>query len=450
MSHLAFEIEWESPEGARGAELRATWAHLKVRVGDTVVTRVDSLASGSVRSGIYLPLYPIAEWIASNWWPLLHEIPSQRSAEGNDYNRRHNLRFGAEGFAFPDLTIYPEGKRVIIKWQPEIRPLCRVSFLEGGYAAIDREQIESVLRGFVQTVLDRLEDQGVKDTFLHQEWKAIAEAGDDEREFCRAVGCLGGDPYSPETDEYADALIALSNSIPAGVAEEFLIAADRENLAQQGSAIRNFITGAEALNLDLEPVIDIRRRCAPMRDALWSAGSHATTPWGQGYEMARGLRQLLELPAGRTASTPADIGALFGLDPAQWDAAVSGPLTGLDFAIAALATTRNDAPRIAIKANLDSGKVFALCRALFEYLFAPEHAAALVTDASSERQKRNRAFAAEFIAPASGISQHIGGKLHVTGEEIGWMAAQFGTSEFVIRHQIQNQHIAEIQDASYA
>ena len=68
---LAFEIHWENPPEARGAELRATWARLVIRVksdegGGTQIqgshiSQLLDLSAGARQDGPYLPLYPLAE-----------------------------------------------------------------------------------------------------------------------------------------------------------------------------------------------------------------------------------------------------------------------------------------------------------------------------------------------------------------------------------------------------
>ena len=50
---------------------------------------------------------------------------------------------------------------------------------------------------------------------------------------------------------------------------------------------------------------------------------------------------------------------------------------------------------------------FSFCRGLFEYLTAPGTPSTLVTVARTDRQKRNRAFAAELLAPADWIRERI-------------------------------------------
>ena len=53
--------------------------------------------------------------------------------------------------------------------------------------------------------------------------------------------------------------------------------------------------------------------------------------------------------------------------------------------------------------------------------------ATLLTRAYSERQQRNRAFAAEFLAPSAGLRQRITRRI-VDGDEIDELAAAFGVS----------------------
>ena len=87
----------------------------------------------------------------------------------------------------------------------------------------------------------------------------------------------------------------------------------------------------------------------------------------------------------------------------------------------------------------EESKRFILCRALSDYL-ALGHPS-LVTRSVTEHQQRNRAFAAEFLAPAESIRERIGGD-RVGEEDIEDLAQEFKVSDRVIRHQIQNHKLA--------
>jgi Zn-dependent peptidase ImmA (M78 family) len=78
---------------------------------------------------------------------------------------------------------------------------------------------------------------------------------------------------------------------------------------------------------------------------------------------------------------------------------------------------------------------------LFEYLLAGDAPAAIVAPTFSDRQKRNWAFAAEFLVPAAQLRRKIAGHV-VTEEQAEDLAEEFGTSVLVIQHQIENYRLA--------
>ncbi|MDP1590812.1 MAG: hypothetical protein Q8M07_23865, partial [Prosthecobacter sp.] len=67
----------------------------------------------------------------------------------------------------------------------------------------------------------------------------------------------------------------------------------------------------------------------------------------------------------------------------------------------------------------------------------------LLTKSHRDRQRANRAFAAELLAPSAGIKQLLG-KTMPGEEDIAWLAEHFGVSDRVVRHQIENHRIATI------
>ena len=69
----------------------------------------------------------------------------------------------------------------------------------------------------------------------------------------------------------------------------------------------------------------------------------------------------------------------------------------------------------------------------------------LLTSAITERQQRERSFAAEFLIPAHVIESRITSN-EVTAEEISDIAADFEVSPFVVKYQITNHRIAHVAD----
>lgn len=108
-----------------------------------------------------------------------------------------------------------------------------------------------------------------------------------------------------------------------------------------------------------------------------------------------------------------------------------------------MAVNGKGSPGFLIDRRQPEARKFALCRGLFEYLTSAQGAPALISATRSERQKRHRAFAAEFLAPAALLKEHLRGET-LDEEEIDEVAEIFRVSSYVIRHQIDNHHLARL------
>lgn len=440
MARFQIDFEWEQPGGARGPELRATWARLCIRVDGQPVTRLEDETIRATRDAVYGPLYPIAEWIAAHWWNLFYEVASPRREAFGGFEDRHNLARAAEGFALPDLNIQPIGRRVLLRWAPSPCPRSRVRFLGEGAVLLDRVEVTGVFRHFVTGVIHRLREEGVSDTFLEDEWEAIQAADPEEADFCRSMGRLGLDPYGEDERDWLPILREIEGSLPAGVRDEFLSVADPDEVASQGRRLHQWIARANGFDLDLPELTDLRTETQKLSASI----SPSALPWDGGYAFARELRDLLGVPPERHLSSLAEVGAAFQTPASNWANAISFVEGWAAFLNGVLATTRGGGPLFSLSQRYPAGQVFTLCRMLFEYLSEAGLTAAIASPADSERQKRNRAFAAEFIAPAAAIQNHMpSGPL--TEEGVQDLAEAFGTSSFIIRHQIENHGIARIR-----
>ncbi len=176
MTDFRFEFEWVDPLGARGPELRATWARLAIWIDSQCVSRVLDQEVKAVRDAVYVPLYPIAEWLATHWWSLLVEVHSPNRLADPSYAERHSFRTAREGFALPHIDFASGGDHVRIQWHREVLPNCRVEFIEEGTAHIPAETLRRNFATFITAVIDRLESEGIKDTPLQDEWTALQRA----------------------------------------------------------------------------------------------------------------------------------------------------------------------------------------------------------------------------------------------------------------------------------
>jgi Zn-dependent peptidase ImmA (M78 family) len=423
---LNFVIEWEDPCAAKGDELRATWCRLAITVGQTPVTRIEDERAQTVRDAVYCSAYPLAEWFAFNWWSLLNETERQSSAP-----EKHNIRFAREGFALPDLELFSEDSFVRAVWKP-YRPMAApVRFLDEGFALLDSKAVECEIAAFVDKVVARLKSKEISNGCLIDEWMAIRETPEEEKEFCETTGALGLDPYALE-DKKAEEIVSISKNLPSEIKREFFLAADSTMLTQQAK----WVTKCLHQLGDYET----KTKLAGSKGLYHSKRSFAATPWQTGYDLAREFRK--NFGVGNKVKKPLDVEKLCGTKEGNLAVIRIGEEHQLD----AVAKLSNDVgPQIATSKERESSKTYLVARSICDYLCANSEESALLTRVSSDRQKRNRAFAAEVLAPAEGIRQYLSGS-RTTSDEIAEIAAHYNVSEWLIEHQVRNHRIAAIED----
>lgn len=459
MPQLEFKIDWVDAEGVRGPELSATWASLRITAGDSVVTRVLDTRARTVRDFVYVPIYPLAEWLATNWWFLTRELGSPAKEENPDFHRRHSLGTNREGYAFPSLDVVSSGSWTHLTWKRMNSAWTKVEFLEQGEIWIDSDEFRQHCADLIDRVIRRLVSLDVDDTFLQEEWEAIQTADADEIQFCTTAAGLGWDPYALDGDQY-NRVIMFADRL-GELLGEAVPAVDAEGPHQEWSAIVDALSRTKkSRGLPLHRIRSFRDKAYPeaepySQDTLQEHLEffpHAQPwgvayPWHVGYNCARWLRQNLDLD-GQPLRTMPQLAKALGEDASSiqkvtrplaassgWPALVDGIITRAD----------DGSPAFALRAPRSDSQRFHFCRALGEVLLSPD-SDTLLTKTYSERQQRNRAFAAEFLAPASGLRDRI---LHpvVDADDISELAAEFGVSPYVIEHQVKNHRLARVSTA---
>lgn len=436
MAELGLAYDWLSVEGVQGPELRATWARFTLRVDGTVVTKVLDEKAQTTRDDVYLPLYPLAEWLATHWWVLFHEVETPWKLADSAFSMRHSLRDAREGYALPPLTILPQGETVRLVWEQEALPHHRVEFLTRGQGDVPTSTFRGVVSDFIQGVVGRLRELKIERTLLEEEWKAIESTDPEEREFCTAAAALGLDPYALEDDQRQE-IASVAESIPPSLRSEFFPLAHVGHLGEESKVVLEALEAGSTNPANLEPIKDIRSEVQTSA-AVQTPGP----PWVTGYAVARELRKHLNLDSQPLPSLEALSKALRTSSAELRKAIRQTPApTPLFDALVSL----NDAgsPGFVVTSRRDESRRFHLCRGFFEYLTNASLVAALITEAKSDRQAKSRAFAAEFLAPADGLQTRISGNT-VTRDEVDELASEFLVSPWVIHHQLENHQIARV------
>jgi len=428
--NLRIEFEWQDPAGAKSKELRATWASLSILVGDQRVTELLDNRTRSVRTSAFLPLFPLAEWIADNWWFLHAEVAGPRTEKSIEYDRRHNIRWAREGFVLPSLRFVPLGEHIALHWLPSEIPDAAIRFLSAGNALIRIRDFSDRLREFVNAVVTRLDDSGVTDTTLHEQWTEIIRTESDEEAFCHAAARLGSDPYAINGETEAE-IVAASETIRPELLSEFLSLASLDRIRDQAEELKNMADEIADDTDDFDALATIRESIPPFE--------RGSSPWEAGYRFATGLRAALN-HRGWKSRTLESLANHLRIDDV--DRCIIEQNHQCTFFDGLAGRNQLNNPKFMIPKQREDAKQFAFCRALFEHLTASDEFA-LVSRLRTERQQMNRAFAAEFLAPHEMLRNDLSAE-SVGEEEIEDIASDYGVSTFVIRHQIENHRLANV------
>ena len=431
MSNLRFDFDWQEPAGTRGEELRATWASLSILIDENPVTELQDRRTKSVRTSVFLPLFPLAEWLADNWWFLQSEAERPDTGKSRDFDRRHNLRWAREGFVLPSLRFVTLGEDVAAQWQSLDMPDAGIKFLPSGNAVLPGTAFVAALSEFVNAVVARLDDMGLSETTLHEQWLSIQEADADEQEFCQAAARLGTDPYAVD-DQLEAEILEVSSRIRPELLNDFLSLASVDQLASQTSALAA-ASGSIESDTDNIDALSVVRTQTPsfMRGA---------SSWETGYRFAVALRANLNGGTWKSHSLDELAGHL-GID--QLDHCLLPDTGECRFLDALTGSNQLRNPKFLIEKKRKDSRQFAFCRALFEHLTSPPDRFAAVSGLRTDRQQMNRAFAAEFLAPDQMLKRDLSGTM-IGEDEINDLAIEYGVSVFVVRHQIENHRLAHI------
>jgi hypothetical protein len=196
-------VDWPPAPPRSGQPLfDDTLGRLAIKIGPDAATkfRTDNNTEGDQ---IYIPTYHLAEWIASNWWPLLFEpAKGEDFQEDFDFRSRHWLGSARNGFALPDLWFCPAGEKMEIIGSGAHLRFARLTFLVEISEVVEIPVIRDALKKFVHQVISRLDDRGKRTTPLHEIWELIRDTEQEAEEYCQLIGSLGLSPYEehPEID----------------------------------------------------------------------------------------------------------------------------------------------------------------------------------------------------------------------------------------------------------
>jgi hypothetical protein len=193
---FAVDVQWPSaPEAGGNNALDSSLARFEIKAGSSALTSFLT-DEGLKNTYLTVPAYYLVEWLAQNWWSFLYEPrKDDRSDADSEFRSRHWMGIPRNGFALPDLMFAPSGETMeVISRQAYLR-FAHVSFTEATGAIVRTVDVRDQFSNFIEAVLARMSEQGVKDSEAHTAWKRVVDTSSDDELYCRLIGSMGLSPY---------------------------------------------------------------------------------------------------------------------------------------------------------------------------------------------------------------------------------------------------------------
>lgn len=417
-----FRFEWADSGPSPDKLAQSTMATLRVDTDNGTVTATVDRQNGIFNNEIIVPLFNVAEWFVTNWCHIWYEV-ADTNEHPLEFESRHNLAFAGDGFVLPKLSITPASStRMYLAWTRYKPQHARIEFLDEGNQIVEREELEAELRRLIDAVLERVHadpETAVAADHLSRAWDAVSNLEDEEVEFARAAALFGVDPFAVQ-DDVADVIVAFWERTDASLRDDALALANGAELSSIADWLNSAIETVTRKRQD-NGWSDIRRALPPPAPGV--------EPWARGYELARLAREQIGGNSG-----PIDLRTGPLAIPRRQTQPPSTRIHGL---------VGTDTPACVTVPRRNSGTRFLQARALGDFLGRTTTGPGLLSSLATDRQAQSRAFAAEFLVPASSLRNRITTR-RVDSEQVDELGGEFRVSTELIRHQIQNHGIGEV------
>lgn len=424
MTSFKILTEWSWAENARPLN-RETAAELTLLVDNQPLTQLLDKWSKTVTSRARVSAYPLAEWLAANWWRIRYEPgPDAGAPPTPEWRMAHELPAIGAGYVWPGVRLVSDGESMQISarnsgtvaWE-SAEYLLDLAPTSVTYPDFDRE-----IDAFITLVLDRLAGMDMKDSELAVLWAdVLAERSDPEVTAWRQLEARLGFA----ADEAPQGLMALMSSLT--------------------------LEAGEAAVNEVAPILgstETVRRIQTLTDLAHSAGVAAR------FDLS------LDASPPRRGETPADEGRRLAHAVRKYIGKQEGPLEDRRLAeILNLSEKKLQTPVYA-KAPLGLGvkkagrvvdlhfrrqqktaRRFEAARFIADHIIAPSEDRWLPqTGTSTARQKIQRAFAAELLAPIADLRAMI--QDDFSQEAVEEAAEHFQVSPLTVRSHLANNRLA--------
>lgn len=431
MTDLAISLEPSPDDAPNPATARVehdTVGRLTIVANGHCATEGMDLRGNALEEGPLVSGYPIAQWLAWNWWRLRWEPPMPKSAPhrpAESWAMSHMLSTIGSGYCWPDITITSDG------FSTELACRAWTDTAHATFRYLGQERTEAVLTSafdsavdaFIESVLELLPGRDRAGDSLRSLWAEILQERRDPvvERFRRMEARIGSDPDEREEGEI-EALLARAAQLGEAAFEEFasdpFVHTDGNGRLLRGQEIEE---AARHFGFHWNP-----REAVTLHDAPDGSAWGSEPAWKAGQSAARALREQEHL--GLEPLTDQRLCDLVGVSEQalETDAAA--------MKVIAFMLHQQESSSVVLRSRNLPGRRFELARLLGDRTLVGDGSLFPAASTSSYRQKVQRAFAAELLCPWDAAEP----MLHavVSEDDATDVANYFGVSPLLLMNRI--------------
>jgi hypothetical protein len=423
MTSFKILTEWSWAENAQPLN-RETAAELTLLVDNQPLTQLLDKWSRTVTSRARVSAYPLAEWLAANWWRIRYEPgPDAGAAPTPEWRMAHDLPAIGGGYVWPGVRLVSDGESMQISarnsgtvaWE-SAEYLLDLAPTSVTYPDFDRE-----IDAFITLVLDRLAGMDRKDSELAVLWAdVLAERGDPEVTAWRQLEARLGFAADEAPQGLMEIMSSLTLEAGAAAVDEVAPILGSTETVRRIQALTDLahspgVAARFELNLDAPP---------PRR---------GETPADEGRRLAHAVRKHIGKQGGPLEDRR--LAAVLNVSEKELQSAAS--------AQAPLSLGVKKAGRVDLhfRRQQKTARRFEAARFIADHIIAPAEDRWLPqTGTSTARQKIQRAFAAELLAPIADLRAML--QDDFSQDAVEEAADYFQVSPLTVRSHLANNRLA--------
>ncbi len=413
---------------------------LAISAHGVALTRLQRSDTPGYDDFVRVPLTRFGFWIADNWWRLRYE-PQPEGASHPAWRLAHDIGSIGGGFAWPRITIWGEGERVVLTSKADPSGIAApVRFLTDAIVFVGAGSFDTTMAATLEGIQQLA--HGDDGRALRNVIDALdAERRDPDMSAWRRMEAIAGFDCDQAPDDLMQALSRLCDRFTGADVEEAVAAHPGSDAAQTLECMLDARSASNSHSVDFGEAADAGQLPVPL--ATWE-------PWRLAEQAALGVRAAISQPGGPLLNR--QLADLLKTSSKTF-ATRRGPPSQLFPYGLRIGSALDARQYLLLHTRRGAARRFEAARCLGDAIWSRSSPLGPIASVRTARQKFQNAFAASLLCPTSALLAYAGE--NPSDEDIAAASQHFHVSEKVVRtilvnkYFIDRRHLSALSDDSH-